>query len=647
MPDSSSWRAKLTAPLLILAALVGFWMWVGAPLSVILQRGAIEGLEDEPFYPPADPRADAILASARSVLSQLAAGQPRPSPQDLRARWPGLADLGDGPWLLTLYVPTAEDHRGPHLQRVEGGRIAEAVQSLYEALPAAARTEGSIAAMRLKLDLLLPGRRALPMDGGYQGVAVDPGLDGIELSDAEGAFLFLPSWSVERKYKRRRIVRRAQQAAVSGGWTKKRSRAAKPSAFRTRAWIESVDGEGPARPTARANVPLESMDAAAVRQAIRIGGDYLVRETDHRGKITYRYRPESDTTGGGYNILRHAGTTYSMFQVFRLTGDEKVFDAASRAMRYYRARMKEDAAHPGEWFILDGGGKRQRAKLGGAGLGLLALVEMEKARPGSSDYEAMFGLARHILRQQHPDGSFESFYNWDGEERTTRKSIFYPGEALLGLTRLHQLTGDERWLDAAERGADYLVNHRWVALGLRINVPLDAWLIQALEELDRVRPDERRADYAFAIAAVIARHKLMDPAVTPPDFVGGDIGGLSSLPMSSNAGSFGEALSAGARLEARRRPGATTCRTWAERNMGMQLRNQFTEANSWFLADPVRAHGGFHNRPNDHEIGNDVVQHNISGLFGLLQLMDPSTPDIGLVVGPAERSEGLRRAMAQ
>ena len=199
----------------------------------------------------------------------------------------------------------------------------------------------------------------------------------------------------------------------------------------------------------------------------------------------------------------------------------------------------------------------------------------------------------------------------------------------------------------AERGADYLVDKRFVALGLRIYVPPDAWLLQALEELDRVRPSKRRQRYAFSVSNSIARHKLMDPETAPPDLLGGDIGGLQSLPLAANSGSFGEALTAAARLERRVRPGETRHQGFAATNLTMQFRNQFTEANDWFLPNPARAHGGFRFRPNDHEIGNDVVQHNLSGLFGMLQLLDPSAPDIGLVVGEPERSDALKAAMKE
>ena len=51
---------------LLLAAAV--WMWIGTPISASLQRGVIPGLEGEPFYPPADPVADGVLASAREAL---------------------------------------------------------------------------------------------------------------------------------------------------------------------------------------------------------------------------------------------------------------------------------------------------------------------------------------------------------------------------------------------------------------------------------------------------------------------------------------------------------------------------------------------------------------------------------------------------
>ncbi|MCO4769091.1 MAG: hypothetical protein KDA24_03610 [Deltaproteobacteria bacterium] len=688
MSDSPPNNVFATAFSVLVILGIGIWMWIGAPLSAALDRGIIPGLEDEPFYPAPSALADAVLDVARQTLQAEAAAllterapkqdlaadsdelageaseqpvvdptaeatpeppapPPRTAADDLE-KYPQLAELGVDPWVLSLYLPTPrEDLRGPHVGEVTDANVREVARSLIAGLDRKHLTAALLTEGTWKVDQILPGRRELTDGSGPRGVAIDPGLDGIELvhPDAGAAWRYLPSWSAERAIKRRRILSSARKAARADGWPKARTNQARVYLFRSRAWVEAADGGAPARPTARGNTVGREPTIEEVRWSIQQAGAYLVRETDSRGKFTYRYLAHEDENGPSYNMLRHAGTTYSMFQVYRFTGEEEVFEAATRANRYFRKRMREDDKHPGEWFILDGGGRRKRAKLGGAGLGLLALVEMEKARPGSSDYEAMFGLARHIERMQQPDGSFLSFYNWDGEERSTRKSTFYPGEATLALVRLHQLTGDERWLDVAERAADYYVDRRWVSLGLRIYVPPDAWGIQALEELDRARPNARRQNYAFAVADSIARHKLMDPETTPADMVGGDVSGMGSLPLAANSGSYGEALTAGARLEVRLRPGETKHQDDALTNLTMQLRNQFVEANDWFLPNPARARGGFRFRPNDHEIGNDVVQHNISGLVGVLQFMDPTAPNIGLVVGPEERHPSLVAAM--
>jgi hypothetical protein len=115
--------------------------------------------------------------------------------------------------------------------------------------------------------------------------------------------------------------------------------------------------------------------------------------------------------------------------------------------------------------------------------------------------------------------------------------------------------------------------------------------------------------------------------------LGAGLSGVSSLPHSATAGSFGEALSAAARLEARRRPGQTRFRTFALYNAEYNLRNQYWGPNEYNLPDRARCHGAFRVKPDNGEIRNDHVQHSMSGLFGLLDLLDDTAPDIGWVPG--------------
>ena len=654
----------------------------GHEMRAISARGELSArYAGEPFYPPDDPTAFAALDAARLVWDRYVddhvAAHPPPEPgagatdatgptdstgtQDgtrptdsrgtpdpanatdaapppteasLRERFPFLSSLGDGEVrFLSLNMATEGQPIYPKTARLDQGLLV-AVNALWEQVDAEDRGADLKERTRFKLDQIVGGYREFPYDGAYSGVALDEGLDGIRLRhDDYDEFHYLPSWSIEHKIDRPGIHGRARKfARQMANWKKSHTKEADFDAFRTRAWVEGKHGGGPPHGVKRGNSDPGEITAALLRERIWLAGQYLTRETGEDGKMTYGYLVEKDEVGSGYNLLRHAGTVYSMMQAYRVEPDEDLLEASKRGIKYYRGKMREDDKNPGEWFVLDG----KRAKLGGIGLGLCMMAEMEKANPGYVDMDIVLGMAKHIERMQLDSGEFLSFYDWRGEGVTNRKSIFYSGEALLGLLRVYQITGDEHWLDVAEKGADFLVDRRWVSLGIRLYVPLDAWLIQALEELDRERPDPRREWYAFELSEAISRRKLMDPSETPPDMVGGGVSGIKSLPHAATAGAFGEALSAAARLEARRRPGETRHRTFAFNNAGFQLRNQFHDGNNWHVPNPARAMGSFRERPDDSQTRNDHVQHNLSGLFGLLDLVDDTAPDIGWML-PEER----------
>jgi len=656
----------------------------GRELDALKHRPDLASVETGgPFFPEPDSRADALASATRQLLQgwareadaareavEAAREEEGPSAAadvagQLVDRDPHAGEFEDlsslvdeGTWIISLYLEgtgvrrAGEDDfekRGPFLAPLEED-LPSTVMRIFDRVPSRFRTLDAMSKSKIKIDRVVGPERSFPYDGGHRGVALDEGLDGIVLRHPdESTFWFPPSLAMERKVSRTKIHARSRYYARKlGGWKRKHTKQATFAAFRTDAWVETQAGGPSMTPLTRGNAEVPEPNPEVLRERIKLAADYLKRETSPQGEITYEYFASEDRTGSGYNILRHAGTVYSMMQGYRLHPDPELLDASLRAMRFYQKAMQEDAKHPGEWFVRDvnrvrsGGRQRlgRRAKLGGIGLGLCMMVEIEKAVPGTVDLEQVRGMARHLERMQNPDGSFESFYNWDGKEKSKRKSIFYSGEAILGLLRVHQLTGEEHWLDIAVKGADYLVHKRWKSLGIRIYIPMDAWLLQALEEMDRVRPDKARAAYAFSIGESIARGKLMDPESTPPDFLGANLSGPSSMPNAATAGSFGEALSAAARLEARRRPGETRFHNFAMYNASFQLRNQFWGPNSYYVPNPARSLGGFRVKQDFAEVRNDHVQHNLSGLFGLLDLLDESAPDIGWMVPEGQRAAG-------
>ena len=216
--------------------------------------------------------------------------------------------------------------------------------------------------------------------------------------------------------------------------------------------------------------------------------------------------------GPAYNIVRHAGTAAALFEVAGATGEERFLGGRARAMAFmdgwYRPGHQEGLA-----YVLDKDGK---AKLGAFGLALLAVSRKLDAAPEPADRDRALQLGRQIVAMQQPDGSFDSYLPIRGDEPAGSVSLYYPGEAMLGLARVAALGRiDEGFLAAAHRGADYLIASR----AGRTKLPPDAWLMQALDVLHRTEPKQAYVEHSMAIAKSMLADQYAPDA--PPIYAGG------------------------------------------------------------------------------------------------------------------------------
>lgn len=230
-------------------------------------------------------------------------------------------------------------------------------------------------------------------------------------------------------------------------------------------------------------------------QAIRLAGDYLVEVTGPDGRFEYliNMNPKVQVRPS-YNELRHAGTMYAMAMRHQWEPHEPTREALLRAASYLRERCIRPVAGPEEYGPMlavwsprsdndddDGDGPVHfEAKLGGAGLALVALVSVERIKPGTVPIEDLRCLGRFILFMQKRDGSFYSKYIPSrGGRDDSWTSLYYPGEAALGLVMLHQLDPSPAWVQGASNTIEYLANSRQN----QTNVPADHWALLATAEL--------------------------------------------------------------------------------------------------------------------------------------------------------------------
>jgi len=354
----------------------------------------------------------------------------------------------------------------------------------------------------------------------------------------------------------------------------------------------------------------EAVTRAGLTAAARSGGDYLVRVQRPDGSFHYYYNAAEDRfERRTYNIVRHAGTAISLFELYSQTRDIRYLDAAKRAARFLETRFRP-APGRNAIYVLDYDGK---AKLGANGLAVVALTKLLELDPKSNARAKAQRLANLILMLQRKDGSFHTRYRLRPNDPPGIASLYYPGEAILGLARLYDVTRDNRLLVAARRGADFLIASQRAMHTL----PPDAWLMQALEALYNIGREKRYADHTLALASAMIADQYTDEDAE------GYAGGFGpGPPRVTPAASRAEGLVAAYRLarstgDAR----ASSIATALKASARFQFTQQFTSENNASARNPARAAGGFFEGSTDPWVRIDFVQHNISSLLAIAETL--------------------------
>lgn len=273
-----------------------------------------------------------------------------------------------------------------------------------------------------------------------------------------------------------------------------------------------------------------SPEMDAVQSAIHRSAGYLARSVDEDGMFEYRINMDPTIeVAEQYNILRHAGTIYAMSTYYQLQPDDDMLSAIERAGRY----LRDESIHPipgrddmlAVWSEpeVNRSGKPLSAKLGGTGLGLVALLNIEKIHPGFTPLSDLQALGQFIVFMQKEDGSFYSKYipsmggRWDKWQ-----SLYYPGEAALGLLMLYEKDPSDVWIESAAEALAHLARSRINST----NIPADHWALLATEKMVSLANNDELPvsrdlliNHAIQISDAILQDQIEDPE--RPEYNGG------------------------------------------------------------------------------------------------------------------------------
>jgi len=353
-------------------------------------------------------------------------------------------------------------------------------------------------------------------------------------------------------------------------------------------------------------------------ESTRLAAYYLLRVMDSKGKFTYIYDPIKDRSKGGYNMLRHAGTIFSMLQYYEETGDEEVLKGAQRAIKYMLSKVKTFRKNGEEMACLVEG---DYVKLGGNGLAVLSLAKYMEATGDNRYMPLVKKMGEWMVSVQDESGRFFVHKQVFPEgEVSDFRSVYYPGEAIFALAVLGRLDGEnsDKWLEAAERGARYIIEIR-DGKKQDIELPHDHWLLYGMDELSRSGRDKEGIflKHALRLARIISNAQYKDSYY--PDW----IGGFGKNPRSTPAATRMEGIGAAYRMAKRaglEEEAKDILRTF-RLGGGFLLRMQIGPSWAMHLKNPSRSIGGVRRSFSNFEIRIDYVQHNLSALLALQQVL--------------------------
>jgi len=279
--------------------------------------------------------------------------------------------------------------------------------------------------------------------------------------------------------------------------------------------------------------------------------DWLAKNMHDDGSFLYFYDPYKDTVIDDIhpnmvdplynNILRHSGGTISLIRGYELSGNPYYLKKAQESIAFllstFQTHTYKNAYACYPYF-------NHKSKLGGAGIGLVAMMQFYMQTNDECYRKKLDGLVRHILSRVDDDGEMIGYYihpgfndgkplvDPDDEIKKELFSFYYPGEALLGLALYYRYIKniDETLKDdievKAEKALDFLVDVRPVKYDYMFeSLPADAWLMQAIEAWVKVDGFKKQSyiDFVFNDTQQLFEHMYLDANTkyNNKDYIGG------------------------------------------------------------------------------------------------------------------------------
>jgi hypothetical protein len=203
------------------------------------------------------------------------------------------------------------------------------------------------------------------------------------------------------------------------------------------------------------------IEDSPLKDSIIAAGDYLIRQQLVNGELSYQVDFMTGERSYTPSYTRLMAGTGALYTVCRVSGDSKYCEAGDLALDHYLDMLLSDSQKfTGTCLYTNGG-----CPLGGAALTVDAIYKRWQA---TGEYilkdrnllTTAMDLGYFIVSMRKPDGSFYHLFDphLNGKVVPGYFDPYSSGEGLYALLELHEMTGNEFWLEQAHEINTYMTS---------------------------------------------------------------------------------------------------------------------------------------------------------------------------------------------
>jgi len=368
-----------------------------------------------------------------------------------------------------------------------------------------------------------------------------------------------------------------------------------------------------------------SLDKELILQNIEQGKEFLFRamHEDEHG-FYKKYDTLNDDFGSRLHTVYSASIIYTLLNIYDFDKDERILEGIPDWGDFLLSMQSKDEETYGAFhysYYLKSRRKELRFVVGTTALSIFTLLDLYNRTSDSKYLESAKLGGDWLTTMQKPDGWMKAFKEYrDGEWIYGEKeSLLYNGQVLSALSRLYNVTGEERYYDAAEKIVQRFtekVEKEGCYLGdeYRPKNPISsAWVVMSLLDFYKVNQDEYYKDIIFKCSSDLLERQKQD--TDKPLYYGTWTRAYST----SGNGWLAEVMMEMYKFCQEQNMGG--CDEYKEavvKVIWWIIQNTYSEENTFFLKEPQKAIGGsFWNYKNRY-VRTDSVCHAVNAYVGII-----------------------------